>query len=128
MAMTPSQIGVTIAGIATVGWIYWHFFVAARGSAVQAVTTAGAQEVTVVVDGGYAPSVVDVRAGRLVRLNFDRKDRGSCTEEVVLPDFGIRRFLPTGITTTVEFTPLSPGSYQFACGMGMVHGQLRVRE
>ena len=126
--MTLSQISVTAGGIATIGWIYWHFFVAARGHAIQAVTTAGAQEVTVVVDGGYAPSVVDVRAGRPVRLHFERKDRGSCTEEVVLPDFGIRRFLPTGATTTVEFTPGIPGAYDLACGMGMVHGQLRVRE
>jgi len=124
--MTVTQIGVTAAGVAGIAWIYWYFFVAARQAAVQAVASAGAQEVTVTVDGGYAPSVIEVEAGRLVRLHFDRRDRGSCTEEVVLPDFGIRRFLPTGTTTTVEFTAGTPGSYAFSCGMGMVHGQLRV--
>ncbi len=126
--MTIAQIGVTAAGAAGIAWIYWYFFVAARQAAVQAVTSAGAQEVTITVDGGYSPSVVDVHAGRPVRLHFDRRDRGSCTEEVVLPDFSIRRFLPTGTTTTVEFTPAAKGTYDFACGMGMVHGQLRVRE
>ena len=127
-AMTASQIGVTVAGIATIGWLYWHFFVAARTAVAPVVTSAGAQEVTIVVDGGYAPSVVEARRGRPLRLHFERRDRGSCTEEVVLPDFGIRRFLPTGATTTVEFTPAAPGTYAFTCGMGMVHGQLRVRE
>lgn len=126
--MTAAQIAVTLAGAAGIGWIYWYFFVAARPSAVHAVAAAGAQDVTVKVDGGYAPSLVDVRAGRLVRLHFDRRDSGSCTEEVVIPDFGIRRFLPSGTTTMVEFTPAAPGTYDFMCGMGMVHGQLRVRE
>lgn len=126
--MTASQLAVSGAGIVILGWIYWYFFVAARRTAVQAVTSAGAQEVTIVVDGGYAPAAIDVQAGRRVRLHFDRRDQGSCTEEVVVPDFGIKRFLPAGTTTTVEFTPETPGTYDFACGMGMVHGQLRVRD
>jgi plastocyanin domain-containing protein len=128
VVMTGSQIGVTVAGIAAIGWIFWHFFVAARHAVVPVVTPAGTQEITIVVDGGYAPAVVEVRSGHPVRLHFDRRDSGSCTEEVVLPDFGVRRFLPTGTTTTVEFTPMAPGTYDFACGMGMVHGKLRVRE
>jgi plastocyanin domain-containing protein len=126
--MTFTQIGVSLAGVGAIAWIYWYFFVAARYGAVRALTSAGTQEVTIVVDGGYAPSIVDVRPNRPVRLHFDRRDRGSCTEEVLVPDFGIRRFLPTGTTTTVEFTPHTLGTFDFACGMGMVHGQLRVRE
>jgi plastocyanin domain-containing protein len=126
--MTGIQIGVSVGGIGAIAWIYRYFFIAARPTAVRVTTSADAQEVTIVVDGGYAPSVVDVHPGRLVRLHFDRRDRGSCTEEVVVPGFGIRRFLPSGTTTTVEFTPGTAGTYDFACGMGMVHGQLRVRE
>lgn len=126
--MTLAQTVVTAGGAAAIAWIYWYFFVAARRTAVQAEAVAGAQEVTVTVNGGYDPSVVDVRAGQPVRLHFDRQDRGSCTDEVVLSAFGIRRFLPSGSTTTVQFTPSAPGTYDFACGMGMVHGQLRVRE
>jgi plastocyanin domain-containing protein len=125
--MTSAQMGVTGAGVAGIAWIYWYFFGAVRQAAAKAVTTAGTQEITITVNGGYAPSVVELRAGQPVRLHFDRRDQGSCTDEVVLPDFGIRRFLPTGSTTTVMFTPLTPGTYDFACGMGMIHGQLRVR-
>jgi plastocyanin domain-containing protein len=127
--MSMSQLLVTAAGLAAIGWVNWYFFVASRQAAVRASAArsgGGAQEVTVIVDGGYSPAIVEVRTGRPVRLSFDRRDTGSCTEEVVLPDFGIRRFLPSGQTTTVEFTPEHPGSHEFACGMGMVRGTLRV--
>jgi plastocyanin domain-containing protein len=89
---------------------------------------AGVQRVSVTVDGGYEPSEIRVRAGLPVRLDFDRKDRGSCTDEVVLGDFGIRTFLAPGKVTPVQFTPAHPGTYDFACGMGMLHGKLIVTE
>jgi plastocyanin domain-containing protein len=68
--------------------------------------------------------VVKVKAGRPVRLVFDRKDTGSCSEEVVFPDFGIRRFLPAGERTIVEVTPPAAGRYDFTCGMSMLLGAL----
>jgi plastocyanin domain-containing protein len=126
--MSLDQILVTAAGAAGIGWVYWYFFAAAPRQAVAAVDSSIAQEATIVVDGGYSPSVLQVKVGRPVRISFDRKDRGSCTEEVIFADFGVRRFLPTGEITTVEFTPTAPGTFDFACGMGMVHGQLQVRK
>ena len=57
-----------------------------------------------------------------MRLIFDRKDKGGCSEELVFPDFGIRRFLPTGEKTVVEITPSTAGRYEFMCGMSMLHG------
>ena len=42
----------------------------------------------------------------------------------VLPDFGIRTFLPPHRTTPVEFTPERAGSFEFTCGMGMVRGRV----
>jgi len=69
-----------------------------------------------------------VRAGRPVRLEFDRQETSGCTEEVVLPDFGIRTYLPAHKTTPVEFTPTRPGSYEFTCGMAMVRGKIIVEE
>ena len=127
--MRTTNLLVTLAGLAGITWVNWYFFVASRKVAVRAAARrdGGTQEITIIVDGGYSPAVVEVQAGRPVRLRFDRRDRGNCTEEVVLPDFGIRRFLPTGEATTVEFTPEHPGSHEFACGMGMVRGTLRVR-
>lgn len=126
--MSSDQLIVNIGGLLGITWVYWYFFVAARASGVAAVATSGIQEITITVDGGYSPSVITLKAGRPVRLRFDRKDTGSCTEEVVLADFGIRRFLPSGTTTAVEFTPRQPGSFEFSCGMGMVRGKLQVQE
>jgi len=49
-----------------------------------------------------------------------------CSEEIVIPAFGVKRFLPTNETTAVEFTPNVPGTFDFSCGMGMLHGRIVV--
>jgi plastocyanin domain-containing protein len=120
---------VISAGLAAIAWVNWYFFVAGRTSAVAAAsvgtgTAAASWEQTITVDGGYSPAVVRVKTGRPVRLVFDRKDSGSCSEEVVFPDFGIRRFLPTGEKTIVEVTPRKAGRYEFTCGMSMLRGAI----
>ena len=118
---------VILAGLAGIAWVNWYFFLAGRSPVLAAsVSTAGAgpQEQVITVDGGYSPAVVKVKTGRPVRLVFDRRDTGSCSEEVVFPDFGVRRFLPTGRKTVVEITPTKAGRYDFTCGMSMLHGAL----
>ena len=122
--MTPTQMVVTVAGVALIGWVLWYFFHAGRSSAHAAGT--GTQQLRIEVKGGYTPAVVNVEAGRPVRLDFFRNETNSCSEEVVFPDFGIRTWLPAFETTPVEFTPSAPGSYEFTCGMGMVRGRLIV--
>jgi Uncharacterized protein conserved in bacteria len=124
--MTTAQIVVTIAGLALIGWVVWYFFLAGRSSARAVGTTT--QQLRIEVHGGYTPAEVHVEAGRPVRLDFFRNETNSCTEEVVFPDFGIRTWLPAFETTPVEFTPATPGSYEFTCGMGMVRGRLIVDE
>lgn len=123
--MTAAQVVVTVTGIALIGWVLWYFFLAVRTEA-RAEAVGGTQQIRIHVKGGYTPAVVRVQAGRPVRLDFFRDESNPCTEEVVLPDFGIRTWLPEHETTAVEFTPATPGTYEFACGMGMVHGRLIV--
>ena len=123
------DLAIILAGIAAIVWVNWYFFVAGRTPAVAAASVgagsaAGSQEQTITVDGGYSPAVVRVKAGRPVRLVFDRKDIGSCSEEVVFPDFGIRKFLPTGQKTVIEVTPPKAGRYDFTCGMSMLRGSI----
>ena len=121
---------VITAGLAAIGWVNWYFFVAGRRVPVAAMAatstsaSSSASEVTIVVDGGYTPSTVMVKAGQPVRLVFDRRDTGSCSEEVVFPDFRIRRFLPTGQKTSIDITAPAPGRYEFMCGMSMLRGAL----
>lgn len=124
--MTLVEGTVLAASVAAIGWINWYFFVAGRPMTAAATDASGLQEVLVRVDGGYSPSAVQVEAGRSVTLSFERVDRSGCSEEVVLPQFGIRRFLPTGAVTSVQFTPDRPGTYEFTCGMGMLRGRIVV--
>jgi len=125
--MTTSQILVTLLGILAIAWVNYYFFAAGAARAVAATAEgSGPQRVRIEVKGGYSPALVKVRAGRAVRLEFFRNETNGCTEEVVLPDFGIRSFLPAHQTTPVEFTPQKPGNYEFTCGMGMVRGKVVV--
>ena len=128
--MSPLDWGVVAAGVAAIAWVNWYFFLAERGAAVAAAPTGvtdGAMavpEVTIEVKGGYVPATVRAKAGKPLRLVFDRQETSSCSEEIVFPDFGIRKFLPAFRTTTIEVTPPAAGRYEFTCGMGMLHGAL----
>ena len=127
--MSADRVAVVALAAAAIAWIYWYFFsVPARAAGAAAAIRGGIQELAIAVGAAYDPSVIRVRAGTPVRLTFTRTDTNSCTEEVVLGDFNIRTFLPTGTPTPVEFTPRTAGRFDFHCGMGMVHGTLIVEE
>jgi plastocyanin domain-containing protein len=123
-----AEILVLLGAALAIGWVNWYFFFAARGAATAAVVGGGVQEVRIRVSGGYEPAVVRVRSGAPVRLIFERREAAGCSEEVVLPDFGIRKFLPAPGETAVEVSPERPGTYEFTCGMGMLRGKLVVEE
>jgi plastocyanin domain-containing protein len=122
--MTAVEAAVTLGGLAAIAWVNWYFFLAGARPVAAAAGSGGPQSVRIVVDSGYSPSVVTVEAGRPVRLEFERRESSGCTEEVVVPDFGIRRFLPGHQITAVQFTPTRPGTYEFTCGMGMIRGRV----
>jgi plastocyanin domain-containing protein len=118
---------LVIAGaVAAIAWVNWYFFGAERSSGSATVTTSGVQEVGITIKGGYTPAVIRAKQGVPLRLVFDRQETSSCSEEVVLGDFGVRRFLPAFEKTVVELTPREPGRFDFSCGMGMLHGTLVV--
>ena len=124
--MALDRILVLVGGVAAIAWVNWFFFFARRPVASASMNHSGTQEIQITVAGGYTPALVRVKAGRPVRLVFDRRETNPCSEEIVLPDFGIRRFLPPGARTAVEFTPEGPGAHEFTCGMGMLHGKVIV--
>ena len=115
---------VVLGGVAAIAWVNWYFFLARGGSATVASAGNGVQQVTVVVRGGYSPATIRVKAAQPVRLVFDRQETSGCSEEVVFPDFGVRRFLPPHTKTTLEIRPPRPGTYAFTCGMSMLHGRV----
>jgi plastocyanin domain-containing protein len=126
--MSADELFVVAVGLAAIAWINWYFFFARRGSAAAIGAADGRQQVTVTVRGGYEPAVVRVRRGAPVRLVFDRQETSGCSEEVVFPAFGIRKYLPAHEKTVIELTPAAAGTYEFTCGMGMLRGTLAVDE
>ncbi|MEX1257769.1 MAG: cupredoxin domain-containing protein [Gemmatimonadota bacterium] len=126
--MSPLDLVVLLGGVAAILWVNWYFFRAGRSPVQAGVGAGGVQEVEIVVQGGYEPSQVRVRRGIPVRLVFDRRETSGCSEEIVLPAFGIRKFLPAHSRTAVEFTPESAGEFDFTCGMSMLRGRLTVAD
>lgn len=123
--MTGIDVVVIVSALAAVAVVNWWFFVAGQKVAFAASITPS-PEIVITVDGGYSPNTIRAKAGRPVRLVFDRKDNASCSEEVVIPAFGIRKFLPTGERTAIDITPVEAGRIPFTCGMGMLTGTILV--
>ncbi len=124
--MGSSDLLVIAGAAAGIAWVNWYFFLANRGEAAMATSKQGVQEVDVVVKGGYSPGAVRVRQGVPVRLVFDRQETSGCSEEVVIPELGLRQFLPAFEQTAVEFTPQQAGTLEYTCGMGMLRGRIHV--
>jgi plastocyanin domain-containing protein len=118
-------IVVNVAGLGLIGLIVWYFWLSSS-TGTAAVIVGGVQETRVTVRGGYSPDTIRVRAGRPVRLVFDRQEADPCSERVIFDAFGVSADLPTGTDVPVEFTPTEPGEYEFACQMGMLRGKVIV--
>lgn len=125
--MSGSDLMVLIGAVTAIAAVNWWFFVAGQSPAAAASSAPGAPaEVVITVDGGYSPAVVRVKRGEALRLVFDRRDTSSCSEEVVIPAFNVRTFLPSGERTVVEITPTEAGRFPFTCGMSMLRGSIVV--
>jgi len=129
VAWTADRIAA-IAGGAVLGVFLWLFFFGRKKGAVAARPAGGgaAQRVEIVVEGGYSPDQVVARRGIPLTLVFDRRESNPCSDEVVLPEFGIRRALPAFARTEIEVVPQRTGEFPFSCGMNMLHGKIRVVE
>lgn len=118
--MPTDKLLVTIGGIAGIIFTYW-FFLMKKDKVVEAK-----ESIDIIVEGGYNPSTISIPKGKSTKINFFRKDKNSCLEEIVLPEFKIRKFLPLNRKLTIEVSPQKTGTFQFECGMGMFHGKLIV--
>lgn len=118
--MNFDKILVTIFGLVGIALTYWFFLMKKDGE----VQVTGS--VDIAVDGGYTPGVISVPKGKPMTINFFRKDPSSCLEEVVLPEFKIRKFLPLNQKVVIEINPQKSGEFPFACGMNMFHGKIIV--
>lgn len=77
---------------------------------------------------GYQPASFNLRKGVAARIEFMRQVEGDCGEEIVIPEYGVKRELPLKKSVVVEFTPDKAGEYVFTCGMNMLRGKIVVQE
>ncbi|NML64162.1 cupredoxin domain-containing protein [Hymenobacter sp. RP-2-7] len=125
--MDISQLLVTLGGLGLLAFVAWFFFWAPHRVGAATLTTDGVQQVDIQVKGGYSPDVIELRRGQPVQLRFHRAEDSSCSEELLIPDFQVRRTLPAYQTTTVELRPQHAGQFEFTCGMHMLRGSLLVK-
>lgn len=108
---------VTVAGIGLIAAIYWFFFAKKEE----------AMEVSIIiVDGGYKPNAIKIKKDKPVTLTFTRKDPNPCLEELVFPDYKIKKYLPLNEPVEITLSPPHSGKSGFHCGMNMFHGRLEV--
>ena len=121
LVWTADRSAAVGAGALVLAGIFVFFFGKRRP-----VARAATQDVTVVVKGGYSPDLIVARRGVPLHLVFDRRESSPCSDEIVFPDFGVRRALPAFAKTEVEIVPDRAGEFEFTCGMNMLHGKLLV--
>lgn len=124
--MSIDQVVVTLSGIILSFGVAWYFWFSTGKSSRLTETSSGIQEALITVKGGYSPDIIVVQSGRPVRLNFIRQETAACSEQVLFPDFNKQATLTPYKTIPVEFTPETPGEYEFQCAMGMLRGKLIV--
>lgn len=118
--MTLDKILVLALSGLGILFTYW-FFLMKKEEAVAANT------VDIIVKGGYSPEVISIPTGKTTTLNFVRREANSCLEEVVLPDFKVRKYLPMNERVSIDITPQKEGTYEISCGMNMFHGKIIVK-
>jgi plastocyanin domain-containing protein len=123
----PAAFWVTVGGAALAVGVNLYFFAPRRATIVPPVALEGPQEQRIVVRDGYDPAVIEVQVSRPVRLVFRREEVEGCSDTVLMPEWGIVQRLPAHEDTAVEFTPRTPGEFEFMCGMHMMRGKVVVR-
>ncbi len=126
--MSLDKIIVILAAFFGIGFTYW-FFLMKKEKVVAVGTSPDSTDlnIDIVVKGGYSPQAVSIPVGKVTKLSFTREDPSSCLEEVVLPDFRVRKFLPLNQKVVIEIKPEKIGEFNFSCGMNMFHGKIVVK-
>jgi hypothetical protein len=77
-----------------------------------------------IVNTTFRPDTVRIPADRPVRLLVDRQEAGACSDEIWLPQLGVRESLEPFAVTRVALPATAAGRYTLTCGMGMMSGTL----
>ncbi len=121
--MTIDKFLAAVFSIGGIVFTYWFFLMRKDDDAIVVSTNS----FDIIVEGGYTPNVISIPKGKTITINFIRKDPSSCLEEVVLPEFKIRKYLPLDKITPIQITPEESGTFEISCGMNMFHGKIVIK-
>ncbi len=76
---------------------------------------------------GYSPNVLFIKKDIPVRWIIDVKQMSGCTDEIIMPEYNIKKLLEYG-ENIIEFVPKRLGDIKFSCWMQMVWGKFVVTE
>ena len=86
------------------------------------------QEVKIAVtEAGFVPKSVSVKRGVPIVLVITRETDQTCATQAVFPSIDKPVDLPLNKAVRVALPAASAGRLSYACGMGMLHGELVVR-
>jgi plastocyanin domain-containing protein len=109
-------------------WIHMAVVVAALAVSDSLAAKPRVQILNVkITERGYEPVTLKLRRNVRTRITFLRQTDATCANEVVIPEFGIRRALPLNQPVAITFTPSKKGEFAFTCGMNMMRGKLIVQ-
>ena len=80
-----------------------------------------------ILDSGYSPNNIAIKAGSKVALTIKNIGGSGCTQTFTIPKLGIQKSILLGQTDTINFTaPRETGELAFMCSMGMFRGKFDV--
>ncbi len=118
-------IGIILIIIVIILYLLWLWYTKNQ-TATSAKQEENVQVFNILVKGVYSPNVIKAKLGKLIRINFTRKESTDCSRYVNFPDFKIRKELPEGKETSLEIMPEKTGAFPFNCDMNMYQGKLIV--
>jgi plastocyanin domain-containing protein len=99
---------------------------AAPAPAPPSVSADGTRTIPINVnDEGYDPSKISAKAGEKLELEFTRRSKGACAEQVKVAG-GPVIDLPLDKPVKIAVTAPASGEVRFACGMDMMTGVIVV--
>lgn len=119
--MTLDKLIVSIFSVIGIAFTYWFFLMKNEKE------TNVENSVDIIVEGGYSPQNIVISKEKLTKINFFRKDPTSCLEEVIIPDFHIKKYLPLNKKVTIELKPQESGEFTYHCSMNMYHGKIIIK-
>jgi len=86
----------------------------------------GVQTITTTISSGsYKPIVVETGVPVKWIIKAEAKDLNGCNNKIIIQKFNIEKKLVVG-DNIIEFTPLSGGTFNYSCWMGMIRSNISV--